>query len=122
MYLTLLRLAFLKDKGKSIIKSKMIWKHVKREGQVSLFTFNVSNKDRDFLTWLGRNNVHHFPIISSKECPKQDPSSVDSGIAVTYIIKRLSEGLELESTFKKGAMTQQRAHVLGRFLSDNNDG
>ncbi|XP_062001510.1 uncharacterized protein LOC133735882 [Rosa rugosa] len=122
MYLTLLRLAFLKDKGKSIIKSKMIWKHVKREGQVSLFTFNVSNKDRDLLTWLGRNNVHHFPIISSKECPKQDPSSVDSGIAVTYIIKRLSEGLELESTFKKGAMTQQRAHVLGRFLSDNNDG
>lgn len=48
--------------------------------------------------------------------------SVDNGIAVTYIIKRLSEGLELESTFKKGAMTQQRAHVLGRFLSDNNDG
>ena len=42
--------------------------------------------------------------------------SVDSGICVMYIMKQLSEDGGLESTFPKDAMTNQRAHVLERFL------
>ncbi|KAK9904524.1 hypothetical protein M0R45_000607 [Rubus argutus] len=111
---------FLKSHAKSIIKSGFIWKHVIRRGEVKLFQFKLSNEDRDLLIWLGGNFVDHFPIRSKKECPQQDSGSMDCGIGVMYIVKKLSEGEAVESTFNKGAMTSMRAHILGRLINEPN--
>ncbi|XP_050384431.1 uncharacterized protein LOC126801025 isoform X2 [Argentina anserina] len=111
-------LVFLKNNGESILEKKMIWKHVKRGREMKHYMYKVSAKDCALLTWLGSNNLEQYRIVSMKYHPKHEPPSVDSGIAVIYIIKKLLEGAELETTFSKGFMAELRAHVLGMILND----
>ncbi|CAL9024485.1 unnamed protein product [Prunus brigantina] len=68
--------------------------------------------------WL-RSNCVDYRIRSSINCPQQDPCTFDCGIAVMYIMKTLSEGKTLDPVFLPGAMKNMRAHVLGRFINDD---
>ncbi|KAH0996622.1 hypothetical protein GBA52_020486 [Prunus armeniaca] len=89
-----------------------------RRGEVVTQQCNLSACDRDLLMWL-RSNCVDYPIRSSINCPQQDPRSFDCGVAVMYIMKTLSEGKALDPVFLAGAMTNMRAHVLGRFINDD---
>ncbi|KAI5334870.1 hypothetical protein L3X38_025003 [Prunus dulcis] len=64
------------------------------------------------------SNCVEYPIRSSINCPQQDPCSFDNGVVVMYIMKMLSEGKALDLVFLPVAKKNMRAHVLGRFKSD----
>ena len=56
------------------MKDKLIWKHVNKGGGMKLCTYKVLDKEQDLFTWLGKNVVKSFPIVSIKGCPIKDPS------------------------------------------------
>ncbi|CAL9023679.1 unnamed protein product [Prunus brigantina] len=88
-----------------------------RRGEVVTQQCNLTQDDREMLTWLTENCVD-YPMRSNTECPQQNPLSADAGVAVMYMIKTLSEGKTLENVFPTRAMKNMRAHVLGKFIND----
>ncbi|PQP96231.1 uncharacterized protein Pyn_03863 [Prunus yedoensis var. nudiflora] len=88
-----------------------------RRGEVVTQQCNLTQDDREMLTWLTKNCVD-YPMRSSTECPQQNPLNADAEVAVMYMIKTLSEGKSLENVFPIGAMKNMRAHVLGKFIND----
>lgn len=114
-----------------------------RRGEVVTQQCNPSACDRDLLMWL-RSNCVDYPFRSSINCPQKDPRrfvpnffrnmlhilasislivlkfySFNCRIAMMYIMKTLSEGKALDPVFLPGAMKNMRAHVLRRFINDD---
>ncbi|PQQ18797.1 uncharacterized protein Pyn_24738 [Prunus yedoensis var. nudiflora] len=85
-----------------------------RRGEVVTQQCNPSACDRDLLMWL-RSNCVDYPFRSSINCPQQDPCR----LAMMYIMKTLSKGKALDPVFLPGAMKNMRAHVLQRFINDD---
>ncbi|KAL6284674.1 hypothetical protein ACE6H2_015603 [Prunus campanulata] len=77
-------------------------------GKVAVYVEVVLKNLRD-------NDSLFLPIIHVKE---EHFTFADAGVAVMYMIKTLSEGKALENVFPTGAMKNMRAHVLGKFIND----
>ncbi|KAL6275065.1 hypothetical protein ACE6H2_025757 [Prunus campanulata] len=71
---------------------------------------------QDLLKKMRYNDLVFFPIIHVKQ---EHFTFFDCGVAVMYIMKTLSEGKALDPVFLPGAMKNMRAHVLGRFINDD---
>ncbi|PQM39654.1 uncharacterized protein Pyn_38760 [Prunus yedoensis var. nudiflora] len=108
---------FTKSSVHTILQKNEIWKHMMRRGEVVTQQSNLTQDDRELLTWLTENCVD-YPMRSNTECPQQNPLSGDAGVAVMYMIQTLSGGKALENVFPTGEMKNMRAHVLGKFIND----
>ncbi|KAG5537073.1 hypothetical protein RHGRI_024499 [Rhododendron griersonianum] len=59
------------------------------------------------------------PIKSVDETPQQNELSVDCGIFVCYIIKRLAEKREIPQTLRPRDVAEFRVHMVHKFLNDD---
>ncbi|KAG5536007.1 hypothetical protein RHGRI_023708 [Rhododendron griersonianum] len=59
------------------------------------------------------------PIKSVDETPQHNELSVDCGIFVCYIIKRLAEKREIPQTLRPRDVAEFKVHMVRKFLNDD---
>ncbi|CAL8993957.1 unnamed protein product [Prunus brigantina] len=105
------KMAIPRGQLKSCFMPTFGWELVKWRDEIGKVAVHVEV----VLKNLRNHDLLFFPIIHVKE---EHFTFADSGVSVMYMSKTLFEGKTLESVFPNGAMKNKRAHVLGKFIND----